>query len=316
MMASEQDHPSGPTTAYGSDTKTAYSEVTEELATDRDRTKLQFRSVFISDIHLGSAGCKVSEVYHFLRAVECDSLFLVGDIFDGWVGAREGKWKQTHANVIRTVLGMSKHGTSVYYCPGNHDSFLRRLNGGDLGNTRIDHSFDHITPAGEKILVIHGDLFDKTITHYHPVAYVSAWAYELVTAINVRVNSRRTKFDLAPVDFTSALKRAAKKIVKRATSYEDALISFAKSEGYAGVICGHVHRPLIDQSENGFVYANCGDWVEHCTALVEHQDGRLELVWWKDLVGTLLPTEKTDEEPLKKVQPRTERNRPLLPGLK
>jgi UDP-2,3-diacylglucosamine pyrophosphatase LpxH len=173
------------------------------------------------------------------------------------------------------------------YSPGNHDSFLRRLNGGELGNTLIDHSFEHFSPTGERLLVVHGDLFDSTITKYHSIAYVFAWMYELTMMLNSRVNTRRERRDQRPVDFCSVLKRVCKLVVKGTTSYEDTLVEHALEMGFSGVICGHVHRPRLDVLENGFIYANCGDWVEHCTALVEHHDGRLELIWWKEFEGRL-----------------------------
>lgn len=242
-----------------------------------------YRSVFISDIHLGAHASKAVEANQFVSLIQCDRLYLVGDIFDGWVGAGAGKWKPVHSSLIQNVLNLSKQGMSVMYTPGNHDSALRRFNGAELGNTIVDHSFEHFTPDGKRLLVVHGDLFDKTITNYHSLAYLSAWGYELMQMSNGAVNNIRSRRRLRPIDYCSKIKRTTKKLIKGTKTFEQSLVKHARANGYDGIICGHVHRPLLDLQTDGFIYGNCGDWVEHCTALVEHLDGRFELLWWKDI---------------------------------
>jgi len=240
----------------------------------------RYRSVFISDVHLGSVGAKAVAVREFLHTVECDHLFLVGDIFDGWVGRGAGKWSQDCNNAVRTLLGHCKHGTQVYYTPGNHDAFMRRMIGSELGKLRIEHSFVHELADGRKLLIEHGDLFDRSCTTYRPVAYAGAWMYEAALHVNHGVNRMRGRQNRGPVDFTTALKKAVKRVAKRKGGFSDHLVQHAIESGCQGVVCGHIHRPQLVTLPSGFLYVNCGDWVEHRTAVVEHLSGRLELVEW------------------------------------
>lgn len=237
----------------------------------------RYRSVFVSDFHLGSAGCRVDDIYNFLRSFEAEYLYLVGDIIDGWVGSRDSKWTQGCTNVVRTVLGKSKYDGTVLYTPGNHDSFLRRMNGTEFGNICIDHSFVHRTLDGRRLLVVHGDLFDRSCTRFRHAAYAGAWMYEYLTMFNVHVNKRRTRRERRPIDFSAGLKLQCKRYIKRSGTFEGKLLADAAEQGCSGVICGHIHRPQILQAAGG-LYINTGDWVEHRTAVVEHLDGRIELL--------------------------------------
>lgn len=243
------------------------------------------RAAFVSDIHLGSHGCKSARVQDFLRHFTCERLYLVGDVIDGWVGKQDKKWKQEHTDVIRTILGTAKRGCQVYYTPGNHDDFVRRLNGGELGNVTIDHSFIHTTADGKSFLVVHGDLFDASVTKYRPLAFIGSYLNEYLAVINTAVNKNRLAKGKRPLDMAASIKKGVKSFIANKSDYEGLIISFAKEGGFDGVICGHVHRPRITVDEEGFVYVNTGDWVEHCTGVVEHLDGRLELVWWAEPVG-------------------------------
>jgi UDP-2,3-diacylglucosamine pyrophosphatase LpxH len=240
----------------------------------------RYRTVFLSDVHLGAAGCRTEAVQEFLKEVDSDHLYLVGDIIDGWVGSRESKWRQEHTNVIRTLLGKSKRDCVVRYAPGNHDAFMRRLNGAELGNIEVDHEFVHDTARGKRLLVVHGDLFDRSCTTFRPIAYMGAWMYEFMVLANASVNQRRSRRDRRPVDFASGVKRLVKRAIGRKTGYETVLADYARERGFHGVVCGHVHRPALEWQVDGFAYANCGDWVEHGTALVEDFDGNLSLLWW------------------------------------
>lgn len=243
--------------------------------------EFDFRTVFLSDVHLGAAGCKTDFVQHFLHSVRCENLYLVGDIVDGWVGTREGKWQQEHTNVVRTLLGMSKRGTKVFYTPGNHDAFMRRLNGSEFGNIEVDASFVHTTADGCELLVVHGDAFDSTCTKHPRMAWAGAWLYEWVVMLNISVNRRRTARSRRPIDFCTILKTTVKKLVRRVSSYETVVLEHAVELGYDGVVVGHIHRPTIER-HGDWLYVNCGDWVENCTAVVEHFDGRLELIRWRE----------------------------------
>lgn len=240
-----------------------------------------YRSVFVSDLHLGSLGGKAAAVCEFLRSFECEHLFLVGDIFDGWVGRGAGKWRQECTDVVSTILAKCKNGTRVYYTPGNHDAFLRRMNGSELGNLLIDHSFIHQLADGRRALVEHGDLFDRSCTTYRPVAFAGAWAYEAALYLNMGVNTVRTNRNRNPVDFCAALKRAAKRMTTPKTGFAALLAEHAHAQQCDVVICGHVHRPEIVAMPQGVLYANTGDWVEHRTGLAEDFDGHLELLDWQ-----------------------------------
>lgn len=246
---------------------------------------IQCRTVFLSDVHLGATGCKVGAVEDFLESIECDTLFLVGDIIDGWV-TRQKRWKQEHTNLLRSILGKSKRGTRICYTPGNHDGFMRRMNGSELGFIEIDHEFVHTTADGKDLLIVHGDLFDPTCVKHSWLAWVGAWMYEYIQIFNQRVNRRR-KNARRPIDFASPIKRLVKGIFTRQDFYDALLMEHARENGYDGVICGHVHRPELRILDDGFVYGNTGDWVESLTAIVEHQDGKLELIHWAPVVQEL-----------------------------
>lgn len=244
---------------------------------------LSFRAVFISDLHLGSVGCKVDAVQSFLKELQCEELYLVGDIIDMWVSRRKGKWRQAHTNVIRTILGKAKYGTRVFLTPGNHDSEFRRMNGIDLGNLFIDHQFVFETRDGQRFLVVHGDYLDRSVTTLKWLAFVGAWIHEGMTGINLMTNRLRAKVGMKPSDFSSKAKKRVKSVVRYFTNFEDRITTDAKNGGFAGVICGHIHRPAFEvHEETGALYINLGDWIEHCTALVEHWDGRLEMIRWSD----------------------------------
>lgn len=239
----------------------------------------RYRSVFISDLHLGSAGCRIEAIQAFLQSFECDHLYLVGDIIDGWVGREKGRWGQSSNELLRLLLDKTnRENCHVYYTPGNHDAFMRRLLGSELGNIVIDHSFVHTTATGKDLLVVHGDLFDRSCTKFMPVAWLGAWLYEFVTILNAHVNRTRARRERRPIHFASMLKLATKRIVKRGSSFENQLTEHAMENGCDGVVCGHVHRPIIKAREDGRLYINTGDWVEHCTAVVETLDGELLLI--------------------------------------
>ncbi len=242
-------------------------------------SQTHFRSVFISDIHLGAIGSQTEGALRFLESVSCEYLYLVGDIIDGWVGRKDRKWTELGTGVIREVLEKGNQGTIVRYTPGNHDAFMRRMHNVQLGNIQIEHSFLHTTADGRDLLVVHGDLFDRSCTKYQPVAFIGAWMYEYLGMANVALNKKRNRNGKGPIDFTTATKRGIKKFIGKATNYEQSVIDYAVESGFDGVVCGHVHRPQIKTDlPNGFIYVNTGDWVENCTVVVEHMDGRLELL--------------------------------------
>ncbi len=240
--------------------------------------KTRYRSVFVSDLHLGAVGAKTEAAQAFLQSITCDYLYLVGDVIDGWVGRKDRKWTSAHTEVIRILLEMGNAGCTVRYTPGNHDAFMRRMHGVRLGNIEIEHSFLHTTVDGKDLLVVHGDLFDRTCTKYQPVAFVGAWMYEYLGMANATLNKKQIERGARTVDFTSPMKRGIKKFIGKSTNYEADVIESAREDGFEGVVCGHVHRPQITPEADGFLYINTGDWVENCTAVVEHDNGTLELL--------------------------------------
>lgn len=236
-----------------------------------------YRSIFLSDLHLGALGSKSGALQEFLRGVECDSLYLVGDVIDGWV-SRSKKWRQEDTDAIRALLDKSKKGTRICFTPGNHDAFMRKLNGSQLGFLEVDHSFVHETADGKELLVVHGDLFDPACTRYPSLAYLGAWIYEYLQLLNAMVNRRKAFRGWPPIDFCSTVKRSAKGLFTKRNFFDALLIEHAEEAGYQGVICGHVHRPEIRTLGNGFFYGNTGDWVENKTAIVEDFEGRFTLI--------------------------------------
>jgi|GEM_PF-758115 len=251
-------------------------------------TKLRFRSLFVSDIHLGSAGCMVDEFTRFMMAVECDYLYLVGDVIDFWVAMKEGKWKQSDTNAMQTILNKTKDHCQVFYTPGNHDAVLRKINNAKFGNLSIAHSFVHETADGKKLQVVHGDLFDNSV-RFVPVAWLAAWGYELLTVFNNNWNAKRSIRGKRPIEFSTVFKKRLKRFIGRRTDFVDILTEQAVGQGFDGVVCGHIHKPQILQEPGEGLYVNTGDWVEHGTAIVEYEDGRLELLTWRDIQGLLDP---------------------------
>jgi UDP-2,3-diacylglucosamine pyrophosphatase LpxH len=248
---------------------------------EQESPQIRCRTLFISDLHLGSVSCKAEEVYEFLRTVECEQMYLVGDIIDAWVGRRENKWTRTHTEVLRYLMGRSST-CRMYYTPGNHDSFMRGLNGAEMGNLLIEHSVVHTTVDGKNILVIHGDLYDKSVTKHKKMAYMGAWGNELLGQINKKVNVSRERRDKRPLNFSAALKRWVKHWIKRKTGYEEEIISDAREAGFDGVLCGHTHKPAMTRLSDGMLYINVGDWTDNCTAVLEDFDGHLFMISWKD----------------------------------
>lgn len=249
-------------------------------------TKLIYRSVFLSDLHLGSAGSRALEVQRFLASIDCEFLYLVGDVIDGWVGGRPNRWKKSHENCLIALMQKTGPTCRVRYTPGNHDAVMRRFNGLELFNSQVEHEFVHTTADGREFWVIHGDEYDRFVTRYKAFAWTMAWAYEFVTRFNGFVNTVRRVLRKPPSDFSARLKRKAKALTERKTGFEDALVSAARARGLNGVICGHIHRPEIENHE-GTLYVNTGDWVEHATFVVEHYNGELELLDWNAVSAQL-----------------------------
>ncbi len=242
---------------------------------------LRYRAVFVSDFHLGTAAAQTEHIQQFLESVECDYLYLVGDIIDLWVSIKAGKWRQRDTNVIRTILEKSEYGCRVFFTPGNHDALFRKLNGAALGNIRIDHDFTHITASGQRLLIVHGDLFDRSVTSLKPLAWSAAWCYEFLTVFMNWFHS--FLHGKAERRGGTQIKAKFKRLIQYFSSFQEHITIDAKNKGYDGVVCGHIHKPKVETHEKGTLYLNAGDWVENCTVIVEHFDGRLELLYWDQL---------------------------------
>jgi UDP-2,3-diacylglucosamine pyrophosphatase LpxH len=243
----------------------------------------RFRAIWISDIHLGTSGCQAGRLLEFLRATESETLYLVGDIIDGWQLQRRWFWDQAHNNVIQAVLKKAKRGTQVIFIPGNHDEAIRQFIDLDFGGIRIRDELVHITAQGKRMLVLHGDRFDGVIACAKWLAYVGDGLYTMILKCNHWFNNWRARVGLPYWSLSQYLKLKVKNAVNYISSFEDALAAEAKKRGLDGVICGHIHKPEI-RDIGGIVYCNDGDWVESLSALVEEYSGELRLVTWQEIV--------------------------------
>ena len=239
----------------------------------------RYRSIFISDIHLGTRGCRSDFLVSFLRSVECRQLYLVGDIVDGWRLRKSWYWDSGHDEVIRLILNMARNGTEVTYIPGNHDELFRDWLGLEVAGVKLLREAEHETADGRRFLVIHGDEFDGVIRYAKVIAHLGDWAYDTALILNRWFNMARRRFGYPYWSLSQWLKRQVKEAVKAIDRFEVALATEAKRRGLEGVICGHIHHAEMRMVQ-GVLYINDGDWVESCTALVEHADGRFELLDW------------------------------------
>jgi len=243
--------------------------------------KTAFRTIFISDTHLGTRGCRSDFLVDFLRRVSADHIFLVGDIIDGWRLRKSWFWDANHDEVIRQILRHARNGTEITYIPGNHDEMFRSWLplGLEVAGIKLVRDAVHETADGRKLLIMHGDEFDSVVRCAKFLAILGDWAYEAALIVNRYFNMVRLRFGRPYWSLSSWLKRQVKEAVKAIDSFELALADAAKSRGLDGVVCGHIHHAEM-REVNGVLYCNDGDWVESCTALVEHEDGRLELIDW------------------------------------
>lgn len=238
-----------------------------------------YRAVWISDVHLGTKDCKADLLLEFLRSMECDNLYLVGDIIDGWRLKSGWYWPQPHNDVVQKVLRKARKGTRVVYVPGNHDEFARQYVGNSFGAVEVMKEAIHETADGRSLLVLHGDEFDCVVCNARWLAVLGDYAYTLALRANLWFDWVRRFLGYPYWSLSSYLKYKVKNAVKFIADYEGVVMEAARIRGVDGVICGHIHHAEY-REDNGFIYGNAGDWVESCTALVEHADGRMEVVHW------------------------------------
>lgn len=260
---------------------------------------LRFRTLWISDIHLGTPGCQAVALLEFLKATECDTLYLVGDIIDGWQLRRGWYWPQAHNDVVQKLLRKVRKGTRVVFVPGNHDEFARKYLGHSFGGVEVVEDCVHETADGRRLWVTHGDLFDGVIQCAKWLAYVGDSLYEFTLKLNRHLNRLRARLGLPYWSLSKYLKLKVKRAVSYVSDFETAVAREARKRGVQGVVCGHIHHAELREID-GVLYANDGDWVESLTALAEHADGRLELIDWTQ---TALALAAAAGEPVRTSQP-------------
>ena len=241
----------------------------------------QYRSIFLSDLHLGTRNSQADLLLDFLKYNEADHIYLVGDIIDGWQIKRGWYWPQSHNDVLQKILRKARKGVKVTYVPGNHDEFAREYCGMSFGGIEVVEKAIHITADNKKFLVIHGDQFDIVVCNARWLAYLGDWAYDWAIFINTYYNIARRLLGAGYWSFSAWAKMKVKNAVKFIGDFETLLASEAKKHNLDGVVCGHIHHPTIKVIDD-IQYINIGDFVESCTAIAEHDDGRFEIIYWNE----------------------------------
>lgn len=250
-----------------------------DLAVNHEINMTKYRTIWLSDIHLGSNGCQAEMLLDFLKEHESDTLILVGDIIDFWSLKRKPFWPESHNTVVQKVLKKARHDTRVIYIPGNHDEYLREYLDHTFGNIEMHREYIHTLADGRRILCVHGDDFD-VITRYHRwVAKLGDVGYDFLMWANRQFNSLRARLGMGFWSLSAFIKHKVKQAVSFIGDYEESVVKAAEERGVDGILCGHIHHAEIKQMGD-VLYLNTGDWVESCTAIVEHFDGTLELIRW------------------------------------
>jgi len=252
----------------------------ERLLAPRPRHRKQHRTIFLSDIHLGTPGCKAELLLDFLRHNDADTFYLVGDIIDVWRIKRSWYWNAAHNAVVQELLRKSRKGARIIYVPGNHDEALRDYTGLNFGGVDVIGEAIHETADGREFLVIHGDQFDSVVKYAKWLAHLGDRAYGMALTLNNWLHEIRRFFGLSYWSLSAYLKNRVKNAVEYISSYEQAVAREARERGVDGVICGHIHHAEI-RDFDGVLYCNDGDWVESCTALCEDEAGALTLMTWQ-----------------------------------
>jgi UDP-2,3-diacylglucosamine pyrophosphatase LpxH len=256
------------------------------------------RAIFLSDIHLGTRACQAQRLLEFLRHYDSDYLFLVGDILDFWaMGQRGVYWSGEMNTFVQKVLKRARHGTQVVLVPGNHDEALREYLDSSFGDIRLYQEYEHTAADGKRYLLLHGDQFD-VVTKYHKwLALLGDHSYAFVVRLNIVLSWVRRQLGIPGYwSLAGYAKRKVKSAVSFIYDFEESVVRNVKDKGLDGVICGHIHAATIKQID-GITYINCGDWVDSCTAIVEHHDGAMELVDWGVQARTLTPAQRGLDEP-------------------
>ncbi|MFN3511268.1 UDP-2,3-diacylglucosamine diphosphatase [Tsuneonella troitsensis] len=257
-----------------------------------------YRAIWISDVHLGTRGCNCALLLDFLDHCDSDTLYLVGDIIDGWRMKKRFYWPERHNAIVRRIMKKAKVGTRVVYIPGNHDEMFRQFTGSNFGGVEIRRSAVHETADGRRLLVLHGDEFDAVVMGQRWLAFAGDTAYNLLLRLNVVINAVRRRFDLPYWSLSAHAKHKVKDAVAFISRFEETVAHAAGKRRVDGVVCGHIHTAEI-RDFDGIAYYNDGDWVESCTALVERADGTMEILRWAEEVAartapTLVPVTRKE----------------------
>lgn len=253
----------------------------------------RIRALFLSDIHLGSRACQAARLLAFLKRYECRTIFLLGDIVDFWALKRGVYWPESHNTVVQKLLRLARHGAEIFYIPGNHDEALKSYFDSSFGNVKLKKDYVHVAADGKRYALLHGDQYDQVTTCARWLSVLGDVSYNLLVDLNCTLSWARRKLKLGG---HWSLADYAKRNIQGAASFisgfEVAVARHGKSLAVDGVICGHIHTPVIKRLD-GVVYLNCGDWVDSCTAIVEHVDGTMELV--RHSAASDEPGERSDE---------------------
>ncbi|WP_082826083.1 UDP-2,3-diacylglucosamine diphosphatase [Croceicoccus estronivorus] len=241
----------------------------------------KYRTVWISDVHLGTRGCNAQMLIDFLDSVDSETMYLVGDIIDGWRLKKKFYWPDSHNDIVWRILKRAKRGTRIVYIPGNHDEMFRQFTGLHFGGVEIRRAAFHTTADGRRLMVLHGDEFDAVMLAHRWLAFVGDAAYTGLMGLNRWVNAVRQRLGLPYWSLSRMAKHKVKNAVEFISRYEEVVTRAAGERGVDGVVCGHIHTAEIREFD-GVEYYNDGDWVEGCTALVEHFDGRMEVLHWPE----------------------------------
>ncbi|MEM1212594.1 MAG: UDP-2,3-diacylglucosamine diphosphatase [Planctomycetota bacterium] len=254
-----------------------------------------YRTVFLSDAHLGSRACEGRALSDFIKHLRCERLYLVGDIVDMWRLKQRWYWPAEHNMVVRRILKQAKHCENVFLIPGNHDEGARQFYNMDFGGIRVLPYAVHVTADGRKLLVTHGDQFDLVVRHSKLVSMLGSRAYDTLVVANRWYNRWRQKTGRPYVSLSKAIKGKVKSACMFISRFEETLMKEAERREADGVVCGHIHQPEL-REDGPIAYYNCGDWVENCTAVVEHVDGRMEVINGTDKVAELLARHEPQPE--------------------
>ena len=264
--------------------------------------RTRYRSIFLSDIHLGSSTTRAEDLASFLRHVTCDHLYLVGDVLDMWRLRQRWRWPESHNTVVRRLLKLAARGVRITYVPGNHDDAARPYAGLEFGGIRVELNAAHRTADGRLLLVSHGDQYDLVVRNHRWLGLLGAAGYDLLLGVNRLWNAARARLGLPYHSLAQAVKLRVKRACTFVSHFEEELRAEAHRDGFDGVVCGHIHKAEL-RADRGFIYANCGDWVESCTAIVEHDDGKLELLDAAAFVRSLAALRHPHTLPIEEPEP-------------